>query len=368
MSLSSFIDMAKKAAEDSMGKAATNTTANLERLKTTFEDYQNSFNPTGLSSFSVLASDDTLSAMSSTLGQSSTAQSVETLITAITKIQTAEEDARETLTNLRDMFGMTGSEIISIAANAATDEILAKFTNNIIQAEDVLSVSFDIADGIPSVTNYITGKFPILEGGIPEGEDAIEYLNTVAGSFMNTVSSNISAITQDAQEGFNAMMGVYNELAEGAYEGLTEAAKSALETVETITEIPTIASIQASKALESTFASISKIQNSQFAIDCMDKANEMIPEIESAMEAFDNFGWEGSGLGADDMGGYLNDIANSESLGNIVSNVLDGCPGIEQCGKKLTSAIKSANQAVEKTQEKVKEATEAVEDILDSFW
>ncbi len=261
---------------------------------------------------------------------------------------------------------------IETATGASTVSMAPVIDTSYVQLQDdydfvdqlVETIGNIIQDSVPTLDEAINFAMPIIQGELP---NVTAYLDDVAGDLMNSFRANIPAIPFGAQAGLGNLINIAQGLATQNFGNLTDAAVGMLGSVNLPITIPDIGSMQIATAMKTTFFNIESIQKSQYGLDMMDKAQEMIPEIDAAMAAYENFSWEGSGFSLGAIGDYLSDITSTDEMDSIVASALEGAPPIQQCSAKMAGALSSAKNAQSTIASKKAEAEAAIDTIKEIF-
>lgn len=276
------------------------------------------------------------------------------------------------ITGVTDTLTNLGGGLFDSVTNTASDMFGTGFdsiSSNFGQLSDITTNIGDVVSNyIPDISSNLTSSLASLQTSLP---DISSYLNTNASDLMNSITSNLPAWSSTAQEGLNNMLNLASNLADFDAGQLTDMATNMLSNVDLSSiNIPDISSLQMGSALSSVFGDISSIQSSQFYLDCMDKATEMIPNLDAALDAFSNWEWEGSGFSLGEIGDYLTDIGSSEEMLGLVSEALAGAPPLQQCNQKVMGALNQAfgiQGQVEGAISAAEGAIDTIEEIFDLF-
>ena len=287
----------------------------------------------------------------------------------------------DSLTDFIPTFDVTSIDVDTVVSvvgdmgSAIADNVGGMFSS-VTSSFDNLQIDYDTVDNLVSqvtsliddsggdILDSLKSNFPVVQDALP---NITGYLDSAAGGLMDNIRGNMPAFSSLAQEGFGNLISTAQGFASANFGNLTDAAKGMLASVNIPFSLPSIDSMQIANAMKVTFANIENIQIAQYGLDMMDKAKEMLPEIESAIASFTNFSWEGSGFSLGAIGSYISDIGSTDDMSAIVSKALEGAPPLAQCSAKIAGAISQAKGAIDTISGKKAEAEAAIGKIKELF-
>jgi hypothetical protein len=260
--------------------------------------------------------------------------------------------------NISGVVDSIGSGILDTGFNA--------LKSNFSISDNVVSdIGNTISNVVPNISSTLNSVLPNIQKSLP---DVTGFLNDTAGGLMDTFRSNMPTFASGASEQIGNMVNVFNGFASIDAGNLTGGAQALLSNVNLpMVNIPDVANLQMGKAIQGAMGIMEKIQGAQFGLDCMDKAKEMIPNIEGVTDTFANFSFEGSGFSLGMIGSYFSDADSADEMKAEVMAQLAGAPPVQQATAKMNQALAQANAIKAQVEAKKAEALAAVDTIKEIF-